>query len=56
MNDRLPPDETTLVVATRISAADGVVSLTLRRPDGGALPSWTPGAHIDVFLGDGDRG
>jgi len=56
MNDRLPPDETTLVVAARISAADGVVSLTLRRPDGGALPSWTPGAHIDVFLGDGDRG
>ncbi|MFF4116126.1 PDR/VanB family oxidoreductase [Streptomyces sp. NPDC001714] len=57
MNDQLPTVDTTLVVATRILAADGVVSLTLRRPDGGTLPAWTPGAHIDVLLtganGDG---
>ncbi|MFQ6392755.1 PDR/VanB family oxidoreductase [Nocardia sp. KC 131] len=33
--------------------ADGVVSLTLREPDGGQLPSWTPGAHLDVFLPSG---
>ncbi|KUN74511.1 ferredoxin [Streptomyces canus] len=53
MNDQLPPAPTTLTVAARTLAADGVVSLTLRRPDGGALPAWAPGAHIDVLL-DGD--
>lgn len=53
MNDQLPQVGETLVVATRTLAADGVVSLTLRRPDGGMLPAWTPGAHIDVLL-DGD--
>ena len=55
MNEQLPPAPTTLTVAARTPAADGVVSLTLRRPDGGLLPSWTPGAHIDVLL-DGDDG
>ncbi|WP_306317056.1 MULTISPECIES: PDR/VanB family oxidoreductase [unclassified Streptomyces] len=30
--------------------SDGVVSLTLVDPDGGALPEWTPGAHIDLGL------
>ncbi|MFF0092512.1 PDR/VanB family oxidoreductase [Streptomyces canus] len=53
MNDQLPSVPTTLTVAARTLAADGVVCLTLRRPDGGALPAWTPGAHIDVLL-DGD--
>jgi ferredoxin-NADP reductase len=33
--------------------ADGVVSLTLVRPDDGVLPSWQPGAHIDVCLSGG---
>ncbi|WP_329213033.1 PDR/VanB family oxidoreductase [Streptomyces sp. NBC_01485] len=47
------PDETTLVVGTRARAADGVVSLVLRRPDGGPLPAWTPGAHIDLLLENG---
>ncbi|MFI1359347.1 PDR/VanB family oxidoreductase [Streptomyces sp. NPDC020898] len=58
MNDQLPPAPTTLTVAARALAADGVVSLTLRRPDGGALPAWTPGAHIDVLLNseNGDDG
>ncbi|MEV0224333.1 PDR/VanB family oxidoreductase [Streptomyces sp. NPDC050704] len=51
MTDQLPLDEATLVVATRTRAADGVVSLTLRHPDGEPLPSWTPGAHIDLLLG-----
>ncbi|MYS90896.1 MULTISPECIES: PDR/VanB family oxidoreductase [Streptomyces] len=55
MSDQLTPVDTTLVVATRTLAADGVVSLTLRRPDGGMLPAWTPGAHIDVLL-NGDDG
>lgn len=54
MNDRLTPAATALVVATRALAADGVISLILRRPDGGILPAWTPGAHIDVLLGGGD--
>jgi ferredoxin-NADP reductase len=27
-----------------------VVLLTLRRPDGGDLPAWAPGAHIDLIL------
>ncbi|MFC4469465.1 PDR/VanB family oxidoreductase [Streptomyces xiangluensis] len=53
MTDQLPLDEETLVVATRTHVADGVVSLTLRRPDGGPLPSWTPGAHIDLLLDGG---
>ncbi|MFE6886975.1 PDR/VanB family oxidoreductase [Streptomyces sp. NPDC057694] len=44
---------TDLVVADRRQEADGVVSLLLRRPDGGALPGWEPGAHIDLLLGDG---
>ncbi|MER5428568.1 PDR/VanB family oxidoreductase [Streptomyces sp. NPDC002588] len=55
MNDRPSPAPTTLTVAARTLASEGVVSLTLRRPDGGALPSWTPGAHIDVIL-EGDGG
>ncbi|OFI38698.1 hypothetical protein BIU82_04150 [Arthrobacter sp. SW1] len=33
--------------------ADGVVSLTLENPDGGALPAWEPGAHIDLLLPNG---
>ncbi|MFE1322347.1 PDR/VanB family oxidoreductase [Kitasatospora phosalacinea] len=42
-----------LVVTGRRSEAEGVVSLTLARPDGGPLPDWTPGAHLDLLLGDG---
>ncbi|TLS47019.1 oxidoreductase [Streptomyces montanus] len=53
MTDLLPLNGTPLVVATRTPAADGVVSLTLRRPDGEPLPSWTPGAHIDLLLDGG---
>ena len=33
--------------------ADRVIALDLRDPAGAALPSWTPGAHIDVILGSG---
>ncbi|MFJ8111610.1 PDR/VanB family oxidoreductase [Streptomyces sp. NPDC096132] len=56
MNDPLSPVDTTLTVASRTVAADAVVSLTLSRPDGGALPPWTPGAHIDVLLPGDDGG
>ncbi|MFD3426336.1 PDR/VanB family oxidoreductase [Nocardia fluminea] len=33
--------------------ADDVVSLTLAGAEGGYLPSWRPGCHIDVFLASG---
>ncbi|MEO3828901.1 PDR/VanB family oxidoreductase [Actinomadura sp. B10D3] len=33
--------------------ADGVVGLTLRAVGEDGLPSWEPGAHIDLVLGDG---
>ncbi|MET7594436.1 PDR/VanB family oxidoreductase [Streptomyces sp. NPDC005481] len=49
----MTPYETEVVVARRESVADGVLALTLRRPDGAELPAWEPGAHIDVVLGPG---
>ncbi|MFC8718512.1 PDR/VanB family oxidoreductase [Kitasatospora sp. NPDC057198] len=42
-----------LVVAGRRAETEGVVALTLARPDGGPLPAWTPGAHLDLLLGAG---
>ncbi|WP_246243703.1 PDR/VanB family oxidoreductase [Mycolicibacterium murale] len=39
-------------VTRRIRRAEGVIGLTLSGVDG-ALPSWTPGAHIDVLLPSG---
>lgn len=39
------------VVLDREVVAKGVVRITLGHPDGGALPEWEPGAHIDVHLG-----
>jgi len=42
-----------LVVARREDEAEGVVSLTLRHPEGRDLPEWEPGAHIDLALGGG---
>lgn len=44
--------EVELVVRERRDVAQGVVALTLAAPDGTALPAWTPGAHIDLLLGD----
>ena len=44
--------EADVVVERKDVAADGVVTLTLRDPNGGELPAWTPGAHIDVILRD----
>ncbi|MFE2067065.1 PDR/VanB family oxidoreductase [Streptomyces sp. NPDC059467] len=43
--------EAELVVSERVSAADGVLALTLRHPLGEELPGWEPGAHLDVLLG-----
>ncbi|GAA4735329.1 PDR/VanB family oxidoreductase [Actinomycetospora chibensis] len=41
-----------LMIHERRDEADGVVSLTLGRADGGELPAWAPGAHVDVTLAD----
>ncbi|WRZ89424.1 PDR/VanB family oxidoreductase [Streptomyces sp. NBC_01007] len=43
--------EAELVVERREFVADGVLALSLRHPLGAELPSWEPGAHIDVVLG-----
>jgi ferredoxin-NADP reductase len=45
----------TAVVTKRELLAPDVVALTLADSDGGLLPSWTPGAHIDVHLPSGRR-
>jgi ferredoxin-NADP reductase len=42
-----------LQLENKETIADGVVLLTLRHPDGDALPAWTPGAHVDLVLTDG---
>lgn len=42
----------TVVTAARLEA-EGVISLTLAAPDGGPLPAWEAGAHIDVRLPSG---
>ncbi|MFD4699215.1 PDR/VanB family oxidoreductase [Streptomyces niveus] len=42
-----------LTVTRRIESADEVLALTLARPDGGPLPVWRPGAHVELLLGDG---
>lgn len=45
-------DTVELVVLAKETVADGVVRLTLGCPDGGDLPPWQPGAHIDLHLGE----
>ncbi|WP_408630266.1 PDR/VanB family oxidoreductase [Amycolatopsis mongoliensis] len=42
-----------LVVEAVRPEAEGVVSLRLKAPDGGPLPRWQPGAHIDLVLPSG---
>jgi ferredoxin-NADP reductase len=44
---------TDLVVHRRHAAADGVVALDLADRQGGDLPAWEPGAHIDLLLDEG---
>lgn len=49
----MPTTETfELVVLGKEIVADGVVRLTLGRPDRGELPTWEPGAHVDLHLGE----
>lgn len=45
----------TAVITKREMLAPDVVAWTLADPQGGLLPSWTPGAHIDVRLPSGRR-
>ncbi len=45
--------DTRLDVADIQTIATDVVGITLCRPDFTPLPSWTPGAHIDVFTPEG---
>lgn len=42
-----------VVVTERRAVAKDIVSLELRPQSGGALPSFTPGAHVDVELPNG---
>jgi ferredoxin-NADP reductase len=44
---------TDLVVRRRQEAADGVVVLELADQQGGDLPTWEPGAHVDLLLDEG---
>lgn len=43
----------TLRVQCKSYEADGVTSVTLVDPDGGALPTWEPGAHVALHLPGG---
>lgn len=42
-----------LQVTSVVKPSEGVVALDLSDPDGGRLPDWTPGSHIDVLLPSG---
>ncbi|GGS13161.1 ferredoxin [Streptomyces humidus] len=42
-----------LRVTALVWEAEGVLSAHLRRSDGGDLPPWTPGAHLDLHLPGG---
>ncbi|GAB3077861.1 2Fe-2S iron-sulfur cluster-binding protein [Nocardioides zeae] len=47
-------DRRRLRVVARTEVADGVVRLDLGPEEGGApLPTWSPGAHLDLHLADG---
>lgn len=45
--------EMTLRVVSVDTVATDVVSLVLANPDGSALPTWEPGAHLELQLGSG---
>ncbi|WP_046500185.1 PDR/VanB family oxidoreductase [Streptomyces odonnellii] len=53
MNDLDPLAARHLLVEQVRLEATGVVSLRLVDPDGGELPPWAPGAHIDLRLPSG---
>ena len=43
-------DQLTMVIRDIRREADAVISLVLGLPDGGVLPAWQPGAHVDLVL------
>ncbi|HXR44329.1 MAG TPA: oxidoreductase, partial [Pseudolysinimonas sp.] len=45
------PDGMELVVESTVAQTHRVRSFILRRPDGGRLPSFTPGSHVVVHTG-----
>ncbi|MDT0457314.1 PDR/VanB family oxidoreductase [Streptomyces sp. DSM 41527] len=45
--------ETPVMVRQLCWEAAGVVSVLLARPDGGDLPAWQPGAHVELLLPTG---
>lgn len=49
------PDILDLVVLQKEAVATDVVRLRLAHPDGVALPSWEPGAHVDLHVGEDPR-
>lgn len=42
--------ELDVVVRAKTPCADGVVALELAHADGGPLPAWEPGAHVDLII------
>lgn len=46
-------DEIAVVVSRIDRLADGVVGIIFSRRDQRLFPEWTPGAHIDLLIGDG---
>ena len=53
----IPKRNADLVRELLVERADRVaadtLAITLVNPDGGPLPTWRPGAHIDVLLDNG---
>lgn len=47
------PQTCELLLRGMTLVAERILALELEDPDGGVLPSWQPGAHIDVVLPDG---
>jgi ferredoxin-NADP reductase len=52
MTGSTPEETRELLVKQMTWEADGVLSLVLVDPDGKPMPSWSPGAHIDLALRD----
>lgn len=46
-------DGTLVEVAARRELASGILEVTLRAADGGDLPPWSAGAHIELLLPNG---
>jgi ferredoxin-NADP reductase len=44
--------EADLTIVDAVDSATDVLTLTLAAADGSALPPWTPGAHVDLVIGE----